>query len=480
MRLIYHPLFLISLYLFLHAFIRLYFGNSIQVDDREQILLAQEFNLGYGIPQPPLYSWLSFIFFKFLGANLFALTTLKYSLIFATFYYIHKISRYLFQLDSFSKLTTFSFLFLPSLGWHMHQGFTHTIILGLGIIMTTYYTLRISESQSPRLFLLLGVSIAIGLLGKYSFLFFLILIMLTILTIDKFRTPFLSWKSLLALAIFLIITGPHLLWLQDNWQWVFKMASERLNIDSHNLSTFDVLGKLSTSYLGFIGPLIIMIFISNLDKFGKAISQREKSSNELFFRNFFLILFVLTILFSLSFEIKHIKVRWLHPLLMIIPFWFFEIINRYKGFNDRGEKFFNLGLVFLFLFIILFRLVQNTVAPQFGYSGRLNVPIIETLQELKESQKVNVSFLRTPDFNLGAHLFSVFDTSTIVINGKKFNTNRQTNNDRCLIIFDNDGSSDVSLKKMEGKYGEFEKFKSKNSYLNYSIFYKYINIKSCI
>jgi len=52
-----HPYVLLALYLVIHVFIRLFFSQTLQVDDAEQIRLSQEFLLGYPIPQPPMYSW---------------------------------------------------------------------------------------------------------------------------------------------------------------------------------------------------------------------------------------------------------------------------------------------------------------------------------------------------------------------------------------------------------------------------------------
>jgi len=50
--------FLISifLYILIHFVIRLSLSETIQVDDSEQIFYGQNLQLGYPIPQPPLYT----------------------------------------------------------------------------------------------------------------------------------------------------------------------------------------------------------------------------------------------------------------------------------------------------------------------------------------------------------------------------------------------------------------------------------------
>ncbi len=78
--------FWISLYIIIHLIIRLSFSQTMQVDDAEQIRHAQELLLGHPIPQPPMYSWLSWIVFQIFGTGLLALTVLKYMVISLTFW----------------------------------------------------------------------------------------------------------------------------------------------------------------------------------------------------------------------------------------------------------------------------------------------------------------------------------------------------------------------------------------------------------
>ena len=123
------PLFWIFLYVLFHILIRLLFSTTLQVDDAEQIIHAQDLLLGYSMPQPPLYSWLSWGMFKIFSTSLYALTLLKYALIALTFWFTWLVSGQLFQHLQTRYIATFSYLLMPSFAWHMHQGFTHTILL---------------------------------------------------------------------------------------------------------------------------------------------------------------------------------------------------------------------------------------------------------------------------------------------------------------------------------------------------------------
>jgi len=480
MKLFYHPLFLIFLYLLLHLSIRLFFDNSIQVDDREQIYYAQEILLGYDMPQPPLYSWLAYFFFKIFGVNLYALSILKYSLIFLTFIFIHKVANLVSGNTKNSSLMTFSFLLMASFAWHMHQGFTHTIMLSLGIIMSTYYILKIIQSGNLWLFFMLGVSLAIGLLGKYSFVLYLGLITLVLSTNKKYREKFAEVKFSLTFLTLFSLTLPHFLWLAENWNSIYSMANTRLGIENNSLSFIEVLNKLLLGGLGFLSPLIIILFFINFDKFFFNLRPSKKSClNEIFFRNFFLYLVFALIIFALFFDIKDVRVRWLHPILMIAPFWFFLLIERYDTLNNKRIKIYLISVISFTFLVFAIRLLQNTMGPQLGYYGRLNIPINETLKSIPQNNFGEISKIKTPDFSLGAHLFSVFKDKTIIIGNKIYGDEPLIENKKCLILFDNDGSADSNKDEMEVKYGKFTEIKSKSLFSNYKIYYKFLNSNKC-
>ena len=206
------PLFWLLIYLVVHFLIRMLFSQTLQVDDAEQIDHAQNLLLGYPIPQPPLYSWLSWGMFKTLSTGLFALTLLKYTLIALTFWFTWLVSGQLFQHLQTRYIATFSYLLMPSFAWHMHQGFTHTILLGFGIILSLHALLSLKENNSIKNYLYLGLALGIGLMAKYSFLLFMIPLLISAISIASFRKIIINQKILLSIGVFIIVVGPHAYW----------------------------------------------------------------------------------------------------------------------------------------------------------------------------------------------------------------------------------------------------------------------------
>ena len=331
------PLYLFTVYLIIHLLIRLFFPDSIQVDDREQIFYAQQLHFGYLMPQPPLYSWLSWLFFQFLGPNIISLSVLKYSLILLTFIYITKISNYLFRDKELIVFSSYSFLLMPSFFWHMHQGFTHTILLGVGIVITIFYLLELNTHINLKSYFGLGVGLSIGFLSKYSFLIFFLIILLTIFFSKDYRSILFNKKIFISALVLFLATFPHYLWLSDNFHDIFLQANERLKVEKS--IEFNIKHVILTleSFLGFISPLVLFLVPIFIKNFKNLIKQPEP--NLVLFRNFYIVVLISLILFFIFFDIPHIKVRWLHPLMMIFPFWFFLEFKKKSFYSETFKKF---------------------------------------------------------------------------------------------------------------------------------------------
>ena len=448
---------------------RIALSDTLQVDDREQIFYAQSLSWGYEMPQPPLYSWLSFLLFKILGPNLITLTALKYLLIFASFFYLAKTSRSIFHNRNFDGLLILSYLLMPSFAWHMHQGFTHTIILSLAIAMTLNYLIQIFNTPSWKNYILFGLSVGIGLLSKYSYLIFLTLIAITLLFSKEYKVFLFNKKIAFSILIALLIATPHYLWLIDNWNEIFVMASDRL-IGEERINRYEVLFEFLSSSLGFLTPLIILIIFGNI-RILMIHKTSKKRRIETFFDNYFLILLIISLFVILSIDIKEVKVRWLHPLLMVFPFWALLKIERLKGPTKILKKsFFYLG-AFITALVIIVRIGQTSFNSELGYSGRINVPIVQSLNKIPEKILQKVSTLYTRDYFLGPHLFSVFPKKNIRISNKKF---YETNAEQslCLILWDDDGYDDNHSLK-------FKDYSGKISEGKYTLFYKVSNLIDC-
>ena len=316
------PFFWLFTYLVTHFLIRVLFSQTLQVDDAEQIRHAQELLLGYPIPQPPMYSWLSWVSFQLFGSGLFALSLIKYILITLTFWLTWLVSGQLFQHLQTRYIATFSYLLMPSFAWHMHQGFTHTILLSLGIILLLHALLSLKENNSIKNYLYFGLALGIGLMAKYSFLLFIIPLFLSALSIASFRRVLINQKIFLAIGIFILIVGPHVYWLTQNYQEVFLSIDQKLKITSDNLLVDRIksVGQFSGAALAFVMPFILIFFINSWKKILNTDKKTLKNDSSTLLSRFYLIIIVSVVILAVFVSMPHFKVRWFHPLIIILCF----------------------------------------------------------------------------------------------------------------------------------------------------------------
>jgi len=464
-----NPLIFFLVYLTIHFLLRIFISETLQVDDREQILYAQTLEAGYLMPQPPMYSWLSWLFFKLFGSNLFALSLLKYILIYATFYFIVEIAKNFFSNSNIQKLVIYSFLLMPSFFWHMHQGFTHTILLGLGIVTSFYFFLLLTHDQSSKNFFLFGISVATGLLAKYSYILFLMTLLLSALTIKNYRDIILNKKFLISLSIILIIILPHVIWLISNYSEIFIQAQTRLAISDKNTNFLISSINFFGSFIGFISPLIFfMLYL--IIKNQPLIKMNSSRIEHILTRNFYSLILLFSLIFLIFFEMENLKVRWLHPLMMLFPFFFFMFFDNKKTISKKFTNFYFGTVLFFVIFVIFVRVSQVTIFPLIGKNGRINMPITETILKIPE-YIIKDSVIKIEDYDILAHSMDVFRKNKIIYNGKIFNDLNQ-NDQHCLIL---DSKSIQNF----NSYESHGLISSNNEGSIYKIYFAKTNDKKC-
>jgi len=435
----YHPIFWLFIYIFIHFTVRIFLSQTIQMDDSEQIDHAQNLLLGYPIPQPPMYSWLTWIMFQIFGTGLLALTLLKYTFIALTFWLTWLVSGQLFQHLQTRYIATFSYLLMPSFAWHMHQGFTHTILLGFGIILSLHALLLLKESPITKNYLYLGVAFGVGLMGKYSFLLFTLPILVSALTISSFRTLLFDKKILLSIGIFLIIVGPHAYWLLQHYQEIFLSIDQKLKVTSDNLflDRIKSVGQFTGAAIAFVVPFSLIFIINSWKKIFNTDKQASKNNNALLLNRFYLIIIVLVLILAIFISMPHFKVRWFHPLMMAFPLWMLTRIERKAPLSKSIMRWFaSITIVFTVL-ILSIRIAQITVGPELGKYGRLNRPIIETFNKLPEST-IEDSIIKTKDGFIGSHLLSHYQKHNIIIEDRNFRKKHYKDSVQCLWLWDDD------------------------------------------
>jgi len=365
---------------------------------------------------------------------------------------------------------------MPSFAWHMHQGFTHTILLALSIAMTFFYILRIVQNSNVSSFLMLGIAIAIGLMSKYSYIIFLFILVFAISAEKSFRNIFFQKEIVITFFFILLLISPHYLWLIENFSDISSQANDRLGLTttSSNIYFATLFIKIFPSFIGFLFPFILIpIIFIYYQRHSKNNLDMELLSKFNFIKKFFLIVLLCSLILPMMIEIREVKVRWLHPILMLFPFLvFLKIESIWASVDKRRLTRYFIALVIIFSLLVLgIRLIQLN-GPKFGYYGRVNVPIHEALRKIPREIIKKSSIVYSNDYFLGPHLFSVFPKEKVYISGldDKVLNNLKT----CLVVWDNDGYDDDKTQSLSDGVINIQK-----GDFSYKLYYRTSNKKDC-
>jgi 4-amino-4-deoxy-L-arabinose transferase-like glycosyltransferase len=328
---------------------------------------------------------------------------------------------------------------MPSFAWHMHQGFTHTILLGFGIILSLHALLSLKENNSIKNYLYFGLSLSIGLMAKYSFLLFMIPLLISAISIASFRKIIINQKILLSIGVFIIVVGPHAYWITQHYQEVFLSIDQKLKVTSDNLLVDRIrsLGQFTGAAIAFVVPFSLIFIINSWRKIFNFDKQASKDDSTLLLNRFYLIILVSVILLAIFVSMPHFKVRWFHPLMMIFPLWMLARIERKAILSKPIMRWFAVITIIFTVLILSIRIAQVTVGPELGQYGRLNRPIIETFDKLP-TFAIEGSIIKTRDGFIGSHLLSHYQKHNIIIGDRNFEKEHYKESTQCLWLWDDD------------------------------------------
>jgi 4-amino-4-deoxy-L-arabinose transferase-like glycosyltransferase len=363
-----------------HLLVRLLLSSTLQLDDAEAVGLTEHLSLGYPLDQPPLYTWMLSAAFTLFGHSLATLTLFKYTLIGLMFWIGYRISEHLFPPGDLRHYAIAALILMVPFAWQMHQGFTHSILLGLAVYMTLHAILLIESYHKLIHYMYLGVATGVGLLSKYSFSLFLLPLLLSAFTIPPYRKHILRKETLVSLALAALIALPHFIWLAGERASIGAIAQGKLGLtfDAAVHQRLTLFYKMLRAAVAFSSPLIFVYLYA----FPGLRTRRTRSDQEeTLLTRFFLIIVVAAILFCLMVGLDRIKPRWLYPIMMLFPF-FLLLRSREKPPNRRAPLAIWGATIAFSAICAIGAIYVNVLKPHLTAAGRLNVPIMAAIENL--------------------------------------------------------------------------------------------------
>ena len=267
------------LYGLVYAGMRLAISHNLPQDDVTSNVLAQTLEPGYVLKQPPLYEWMLWSVQRVTGPTLPSFLILKYGLLTATFAFLYLVAKRLFADQRWAAIAALSPLLLYHIGWNLHEGVTQTMALICAVAASMWSFMRLVERGSSVDYVLFGAIVGLGLLSKYSFAGFLVVLLGSALLQPVLRARLLDWRLLLSVGAAAVVTAPFVAWLiegRHDLAALYGSAMAPLAETNRLKATLIGLGKAIYAPLAFLFPLdlIVLVLFPGVPREGWATIKR--------------------------------------------------------------------------------------------------------------------------------------------------------------------------------------------------------------
>lgn len=353
---------MVLLYCVLHWAIRVFIAPVYTVEEADQILLSQSFQLGYEARQPPLLTWLFWLATRAGGITPPVIFGVKYALLFVglVFYYLSARNILIRPGVSAAALAAWALTF--QIGWAAHEDLLGGVALMAVLSIAFHAITRILTWRRWIDWAYLGVAVGVGMLTHHLFVVFPIAMLIAVLVSQFFRDALSPMRLLLMLGIAALIYAPYAWWVGTHGASITFAVREYIDsweIDSGWIERAgNAAAQLGRALLEFSLPLLLfwmMLFWTLWLPIIYPLFPRrntDEEPHELAWRKLFVrtaIFGVIAYLVSVAFGVQVYKPYWMMPVLFALPVWLFAHVKRAGEFPVAIRAFGAVVLAFVLL-----------------------------------------------------------------------------------------------------------------------------------
>ncbi|MDJ0514314.1 MAG: glycosyltransferase family 39 protein [Methyloceanibacter sp.] len=409
-----------------HSGLRLAFSDNLSGASALANILAQTLSLGYEERQPPLYEWLLWSVQRVTGPNLVSFLIINYGLLTATFCFLYLAALRLFDDWRWAAVAGLSPLLLYQFGWSVHEGVTHSLVMTCAIAASFWAFMRLVESGRLGDYLLFGALVGLGVISKYGFVAYLIILLACALVQPALRARLFDRRFLASVVIAIAIAAPFGWWLLANNHDLVGVFSDTMAPIASDRLRATIIGIANAIYapLGFLFPLVVILAVMypSLWRGGwtackAALRLRNCASAR---PNWPLMLLHMTLLGFLTLiagaaltGASNYLERYMHPFFLLTPLWLLWLVAH----NVSAARPKSIGLVLLAVTLAVVPIralnLARSLGPDCG-ACRLAVPYEGLAADLK-AKGFGVGTLMVMDRNDGGNLRRMFPEARIVL-----------------------------------------------------------------
>ncbi len=428
-------LFWLSLYVGIHFLVRLAMGGTLELDEAEQIVLAQGLAAGY-TTQPPLYTWLQWGVFQIFGHGVLGLAILKAGLIFSIYFFVWQIARRLISSYQMALLAAFGLILIPSVSWESIRDLTHSVLATAIAAATFFAVIRIYEDRSALAYLLLGGLLAAGMLSKYSFAVFVLSLLLAALSLPAWRGLLFDKRILLTVFAGTVVALPHLIWAIGHLNEIREFIGQQVHAESDGGFVSGViagLGSLAKNIAEFV--LLLVLVVSLI--FPRLYRRRSDAANDhyLLVERFLLAALVVCLGLILFMGTTQFQSRWFQPLLILLPVYLLARADT-EALSGRRKAIFS-GVLLLFAgIIIVLRFGQFWLAPYMSdRPNRMQLPSMAIAEQVRQAGFESGTIISADNLEGGNLKLYFPDSRVLTARTEFFNAALSHQSGQCLIVW---------------------------------------------
>jgi len=275
------------------------------------------------------------------GPNLASFLILEYGLWAATFGFLYLVAKRIFADPRWVTLAALSPLLLYQFGWNLHEGVTQSVALTCAVAASTWAFMRLAERGTTGSYLLFGLSAGLGLISKYNYAGFLVVLVVSALSQPPLRARLLNWRIFVSLLAAAAVTAPVAYWLivgHHDLVALYHSSIARTADSDRLMATIIGLGKAIYAPLAFLFPLDAIVLVlfpgvvaagwAAIKAAGKPASyDRNRPDWRLFLVHITLGGFVVLAFGAVATGATHYLERYMHPFFLLTPLWLVSLVE---------------------------------------------------------------------------------------------------------------------------------------------------------
>jgi 4-amino-4-deoxy-L-arabinose transferase-like glycosyltransferase len=395
---------LLAIYFAVNVALRLALPNSLELDEGQQLFLAQWLAVGYDT-QPPFYNWLQYGVVQVFGDTVLALSLLKNLMLFCCYLLVGAAANLVIRNKALAIIAVLGMLTIPQIVFEAQRDLTHTVAVLLAACLFIYALLGALKSPNVFSYLLTGIAIGIGMISKYNFALLPAAAVVAILFEAEFRGRLVNWRMALTIIAAAAIVTPHAMWFYDNIDVATGRTLGKLTENAGADRTSQIIAglfSLGVGLIAFCALTVIAFWIS----FGRRFHESWAASSPWtrLVGRMFLILIVALIALVIFGGASNIKDRWLTPFLFMLPLYLSLKLDALNQTIANAPKRFGWIAVLIMIAVPLVLFARVPAAQYIGRYAKPNVPYQPAIEAILASGKDRPSIIATADMQMAGNI----------------------------------------------------------------------------